>query len=109
MSEVKVTVFENMFGGMWKFSSNVAYETVVEVAKEWAHLGDGLYQHVYVRGWGDNRFAICFLLRTPGKPNMRHYIFTTSDELRRRFGNDLVGWDISHPVTLIGNHHRNEA
>ncbi len=46
-------------------------------------------------------FAVCFLHNGSDGMSMRKYIHSVSDGLRRQVGNDLVGWDISSPITMI--------
>lgn len=95
----------DMFGGMWKFRADVTHDQLVQIAEDWKtstadepYYG---YEEIYIRGWGQNQLAICFRYRRKLAGDMRRYIDHTSHLLRRRFGNGLVGWDISEPITMI--------
>lgn len=91
------------FAGMWKFRSAVSRDQLVAIAEDWKLASPDNYVELYVRAWNSNpdRFAICFRYQRLGGPDMRKYIHHTSDLLRRTFGNELVGWDISEPITVI--------
>ena len=98
---VNVKIDENMIAGIWKFREGVSREELVEVAKGWKELSPERYVDLHVRGCGKNQFGIGFKYRHPGDFHMRQYVAHMSDQLRRHFGNKLLGWDISTPITLI--------
>jgi hypothetical protein len=98
---VDVSTDENMIAGIWKFRSSVSHEELVELAKGWKELAPDWYVDLHVRGCGKDQYGIGFKYRHPGHFHMRQYIAHMSDVLRKRFGNGLLGWDISSPITII--------
>jgi len=88
--------------GMWKFNKSVPQEILVALAMEWRAAQPG-YTHLYVRGSAKDQRAIGFqyTLPRPGKKAYDKFFYAHKDQLRRRFGPDLVGWDISNPTIII--------
>ena len=86
--------------GLWKFHQNVGGNNLVELAQEWAK--DTKYSQLYVRKVSKDQFGIGFAYDAGGtSQGQDEYFNITSDKLKRMFGNDLVGWDISSTADLI--------
>lgn len=86
--------------GLWKFNEKVSEKQLVEVADVWAK--DPKYSQLYVRKVSKDQLGIGFAYEGDGtKEAQDTYFDKTSDQLKRQFGNDLVGWDISSSSTLI--------
>lgn len=86
--------------GLWKFEDKVGFNTLAELADEWAK--DEKYIHLYLRGASKTQIAIGFTYDAGGtKEGQDKYFDETSDHLKRKFGNDLVGWDMSSSNRLI--------
>ena len=86
--------------GLWKFHERVGEEQLVEVASEWAK--DERQVQLYIRKVSKDQLGIGFSYESDGTQEAhREYFDATSDQLKRKFGNDLVGWDIASTSTLI--------
>ncbi len=83
--------------GIWKFTSKVTKEELEILATEWAK--DENYLSLYIRKCSQDQFGIGFEYKNPlgaeTPETLDDYMDKTSDALRRRFGNGLIGWDIS--------------
>ncbi len=86
--------------GLWKFHERVGVDKLTEVANEWAK--DEKYVNLYVRKTSKDQFGIGFAYAGDGSKEAHdEYFDKTSDQLKRKFGNDLVGWDIASTAFLI--------
>jgi len=91
---------KNLIMGIWKFNQKVGNKDLLEIANEWAK--DDKYVQLYIRKVSKDQYGIGFAYESDGtKEAQESYNFTTSDFLKRKFGNDLAGWDIASPVQLI--------
>lgn len=94
---------KNYVMGLWKFSDKISIEELIDVAKQWT-TEDQNYLQLYVRKCSKNQYGIGFTYKLEGKSerdSMKKYTDPVSDFLKRRFGNDLVGWDIANPAWII--------
>ena len=86
--------------GLWKFHERISEKGLAEMAEEWAT--DDRYSHLYVRKVSKDQLGIGFTYDAGGtKEGHDEYFDLTSDQLKRKFGNDLVGWDIASTNRLI--------
>ncbi len=89
--------------GLWKFRSKVTYAGLEELASQWATNPD--YLQLYTRGGAKDQIVLGFIYRAePGADEIaayEEYFETTSDTLKRQFGNDLIGWDVSVIIKSI--------
>lgn len=86
--------------GLWKFNERVSNKDLLEIANEWAE--DDNYVQIYIRKVSKDQYGIGFAYKHDGtKESQDDYHFKTSDFLRRKFGNDIVGWDLASTVQLI--------
>jgi hypothetical protein len=85
--------------GLWKFSDKISMEELVSLATEWA--SDDNYVSLYVRGTSKDQNGIGFAYKTNTKQEYDAYFDRTSDMLKRKFGNDLVGWDVGFEATPV--------
>lgn len=86
--------------GLWKFDDRVGMDELIEVAKEWAK--NDSYTHLYIRKASKDQLGIGFAYVSDGsKKAQDEYFDKTSDALKRKFGNGLVGWDIASRAELI--------
>ena len=91
---------KNLIMGLWKFHERVGEKDLREVADEWA--SDDKYTQLYIRKVSKDQLGIGFAYVGNGtKEAHDKYFDRTSDQLKRKFGNDLVGWDIASTSTLI--------
>lgn len=95
---------KNHIMGLWKFSDKISVEELIEVAKKWA-TEEPRYLQLYIRKCSKDQYGIGFTYKLDGdseKDRMhKEYMDPVSDLLKRQFGNDLVGWDISNPAWII--------
>lgn len=86
--------------GIWKFHESVHTHDLEKLAQEWAE--DEKYVQLYIRKVSKDQMGIGFAYEGDGtKEAHDEYFDSTSDLLKRKFGNDLVGWDIASTSTLI--------
>ena len=86
--------------GIWKFHERVGEKDLIELANEWAK--DEKYTQLYIRKVSKDQLGIGFAYLGDGiKETHDDYFNKTSDQLKRKFGNDLAGWDIASTSTLI--------
>jgi hypothetical protein len=86
--------------GLWKFDEGVSVNELLEVADEWKE--DENYVQLYIRKVSKDQNGIGFAYNSDGSKEAHDkYFHEVSDMLKRRFGNDLVGWDIASSSTLI--------
>jgi len=91
---------KNLTLGLWKFHERVGHKDLMEITKEWAK--DDNYELLYIRKVSKDQNGIGFAYKTDGsKKAYDKYFEETTDYLKRKFGNDLVGWDIGAQATLI--------
>ena len=91
---------KSLIMGLWKFHERVGEKDLIEVANEWAN--DEKYVQLYIRKVSKDQNGIGFAYEVDStKEAYNIYFDKTSDGLRRKFGNDLVGWDIANTTTLI--------
>ena len=91
---------KSLIMGLWKFHERVGEKELIEVANEWAE--DNKYLQLYNRKVSKDQNGIGFAYLSDGSREAHStYFDKVSDSLKRKFGNDLVGWDISSSSTLI--------
>ncbi len=85
----------NLAIGLWKFKDTVPLSRLLEVAQDWSK--EPAYTHLYLRKCSKDQHAIGFEYELSEKSEKAHrdYFDQTSDLLKRSFGNDFVGWDVS--------------
>lgn len=95
---------KNYAMGMWKFNDKISIKELTEVAKRWA-TEDPDYLQLYVRKCSKDQYGVGFTYKLKeeksGSGQHDEYFRQTSDFLKRKFGNDLVGWDLGSPVWII--------
>lgn len=86
--------------GLWKFHERVGHRELKEVAEKWAE--NKSYTLLYIRKVSKDQLGIGFAYKGDGtKEFYDDYFYGVSDELKRKFGNDLVGWDIASSSTIV--------
>ena len=95
---------QNWIMGLWKFRDAIPSEKLAEIANKWA-AEDPRYLQLYIRKVSKDQRGIGFTYEIPkGQDPMsaqEDYFESTSDYLRRCFGNDLAGWDLATTVYVI--------
>lgn len=94
---------DNVVTGMWKFARGTDAETLVSFALECQRepVALGGYLHLYVRGASKDQLAIGFQYDLHGRFTQKQFFHRMTDKIKRRFGNDFVGWDLSSPTWII--------
>ena len=99
--------YSNKIIGIWKFSSKITPEALKEVAEKWARE-DSKYEHLYVRQTSKDQHGIGFEYKAyegedadAQKQAYDDYFEQMTDRLKKEFGNDLAGWDISSRAYII--------
>ncbi len=97
--------------GMWKFSDSIPIERLVAVARGWSMGADGdQYTDIHVRKCSKDQHGIGFKYKlnlagagVPGYWERAHknFFHKMTDQLKRMFGNDFVGWDVSSSTWVI--------
>ena len=93
-----------LVAGVWKFEENVARADVDQIAQEWA-IGQERdnYAFIAVRGISESAYGIEVLYRLNTHEDVFRYRRRISDQLRRRLGNGLKGWDLSDNLLILKN------
>jgi hypothetical protein len=84
--------------GIWKFSDK-AKDEVEQLAREWAK--EDKYIQLYIAHKEKGQMALGFVYQVDSIDDHGDYFYNTSDVLKRRFGNDLLGWDVSTTDQLL--------
>ena len=105
---------ENIASGIWKFRVGVmtSEDKLVCLAREWYRAEPDRYLDLHIRACSGSQIGIGFKIKysanADGKMgkatdsmSFERFFEQKTDELRRLFGNDFVGWDIGHPSRVI--------
>lgn len=92
------TFREGVVSGIWKFRDSLGASAICDIAKR-LEEGEtlGSYEHIFVRTCSKNQIGVSFLYQLNGEEYNKFFDRIT-DMLRRRFGNDFVGWDVTPDV-----------
>lgn len=90
----------NTVVGMWKFAPETSFQELAEVAEGWKFAWPKNYLQIYLRECSRKQRAIGILYRLPEDISPKMYVETVSDQLKRRFGNGYLGYDIN-PIVYI--------
>ena len=107
MSETTIRPVENIVSGIWKFSDKIAPETLVQLGRELYEENPACYENIHVRRCSKNQLGISFIYRLyddrpPAKFDACYaFQYRMTDRLKRRFGNDFVGWDIAEEIWAV--------
>ncbi|OGM03233.1 hypothetical protein A2115_02650 [Candidatus Woesebacteria bacterium GWA1_41_8] len=99
--------YDDIICGIWKFRETVPVEELLKLAEEWrTGPGGKSYLSLYVRRCSKNQFGIGFMyqinLEEDELETTRHKFFEkVTDMLKRRYGNNFVGYDISWSVWIL--------
>lgn len=86
--------------GLWKFRDSLSNKDLLEQAEEWSR--DARYSQLYIRSVSKDQQGIGFVYDAGGtKEGQDDYFEKTTDYLKRKFGNDWIGWDMASTNQLI--------
>ena len=95
---------QHVIMGLWKFHERVTLDTLIELAQQWSK-DEERYTELYVRQTSKDQFGIGFTYTVPEDQDLeganKKFFHKTTDILKRKFGNDFVGWDFASPVWVI--------
>ena len=90
--------------GLWKFSDKISTKDLGEIAEMWAKE-DPNYIQIYIRRVSKDQMGIGFTYKLAedkdNSDSYDEYFNKTTDFLKRKFGNDLAGWDLSSTTWVI--------
>lgn len=98
-ARVKAVANTSMVSGVWKFV-NVNLETLLDLIEEWNEAERDKYIDLHVRKCSKGQIAVGFKYLFEGDDHKK-FFHKVTDQLKRRFGNDFIGYDISSPTWLI--------
>ena len=93
--------------GIWKFADHVLPETLVMVAREFLATDGERYTSIHVRKCSKNQYGISFMYNLGDEAtqsageNYSQFFNRMTDQLKRLFGNGLVGWDVADQVWIV--------
>lgn len=91
----------NVASGIWKFVNVTEVELAVLAAKWKKDDPDGwLELHIRPTGKKGRQLGVGFKYKFKEKRHDK-FFYRISDQLKREFGNNFVGWDIGSPTTVI--------
>lgn len=93
---------DDLMSGIWKFSMDrVTPRQLGEYAEELAQKEE--YLHVYIRKASKDQWGLGFALKhnKGGTEEYDKLLEDLKDELYKRFGSGLVGWDISSSTYTV--------
>jgi hypothetical protein len=107
MNQVETKQAESVISGIWKFSDRVPVETIIKVAEEFFGDMPSSYQNLHIRKCSKNQYGISFIYDCGEDVHDRtvynRFFSRITDTLKRRFGNDFVGWDVTSDVFIVRN------
>lgn len=94
---------EQIIAGIWKFRHEIPVSDLEEVAKEWA--ADPKFTSLFIRKVSKDQYGICFMYddreSADNKPSYDAFFDSMTDQLKKKFGNSLCGWDVSSTIIPI--------
>lgn len=109
MTQQDAYAAQPIISGMWKFKDSIPVERLVAVARGWAMGENGdKYTDIHIRGCSKDQNGIGFKFTLPAdtsdeewKRQYKKFFHAMTDQLKRMFGNDFVGWDVSSSTWVI--------
>ncbi len=94
---------EQFIAGIWKFKDEVPMSELEAVAKEWA--ADPKFTSLFIRKVSKDQYGICFMYDDRGSEDNEStydaFFDSTTDQLKKKFGNSFCGWDVSSTIVPI--------
>jgi hypothetical protein len=104
---------ENVISGTWKFHERISVDSLAEVGRELFQAEPNAYRNMQIRRCSKNQYGISFVYdcgaSSHGKATYDRFFSRITDQLKRKFGNDFVGWDVTNEVWTLNKHSRNVA
>ncbi len=95
--------------GMWKFSDHVPLYRLKAMARAWSiGANSERYIDVHIRKCSTNQYGIGFKYILPEPTSgggwqreYKKFFHKITDQLKREYGNDFVGWDVSSSTCIV--------
>ena len=100
---VSVTKRSDLVVGIWKFDERVGELVVCDLAVELKNAQPSQYEQVLVRRCSKNQLGVCYTYRLGDGESYSKFFYRETDKLKRRFGNDFVGYDITSEVWTLSD------
>ncbi|MCK5285857.1 MAG: hypothetical protein KAJ58_01370 [Candidatus Pacebacteria bacterium] len=94
-------LYDDIESGLLRFREKVFPQKLVEVALEWTTEAKGTWVDLHVRKCSKGQFGIGFKYIKPKEESSEEFVERITDSLKRQFGNDFIGHDISHETWMI--------
>lgn len=91
---------DNIVTGMWKFGPEVSPMAIGMFAAEWLQKEGANLLQLYSRKCSKDQNALGFMYKFE-EDNHKAFFHRMTDQLKRRFGNGFVGWDVSSPTWIF--------
>ncbi len=91
---------KKVVSGIWKFKDSVSPEVLCELAVGLRDANPGSYGQMFVRRCSRDQLGICFIYKLVDQ-SYDHFFDLLTDLLKKRFGNDFAGWDVTTDVWTI--------
>jgi hypothetical protein len=103
MAQEERPLCDNIAVGIWKFGGNVTFGALIDLAREWRESGgdNSNFLDLHVRKCDTRKFGIGFKYKHRGAGDYEQFFNRMTDELKRRFGNDFVGYDVASMSYLV--------
>lgn len=90
--------------GLWKFTTDVdGISDLIGVAQHWLEEEPDNWLRLYVRKCSKDQYGIGFEYKLAGpdySAGFRRFFHKITDQLKRKFGNNFIGWDVA-PQTIF--------
>lgn len=87
--------------GIWKFVDSVGVEILLERAAKWKSEEPERYAQLYVRRCSRDQLGIVFMYKYDNEESYKKFFYMMTDKLKRKFGNDFVGHDVTSDVWFL--------
>lgn len=109
MTKQDAYVAQPIVSGMWKFSDSVPLYRLQATARAWSIGVNGEnYTDIHIRTCSKDQQGIGFKYTLPSdmsddewEREYKKFFHKMTDQLKRMFGNDFVGWDVSSSTRII--------
>jgi len=99
VKKVQIIERRDVVSGIWKFKNHKASELAI-LAASWKEAEPDKYLDLHVRRCSKDQIGISFQYQC-GCSGHDEFFNKITDQLKRDFGNDFVGWDIAYPVLML--------
>jgi|SRR6185312_16576879 len=96
---------EYAISGIWKFHERIPVEDLQNIAREFLAEEPNAYRSMQIRKCSKTQHGICFTYdcgeSSYNKVVLDRFFNRITDRLKRQFGNDFVGWDVTNQVWTL--------